>query len=249
MRNVARPFDPRQDERQGALASALDAARRRPVDTFAGLLAAACTVMILVNALALQEGRRPGTSPTAEDAAHPAGHASSAPRRNELVAQIQGALADLKYYDGPVDGLMGAQTASAIRAFEQAERLAQTGEASERVLAAALTAPPKKAEAASSAGRWTQAEAPKAAPAPARPAPTAQAAPATTGAIAPPKLMAVQKALAKIGYGPVTIDGKMGAETRSAIQSFERDRDLPVTGEPSPQVLKALQAMTGAPLQ
>ena len=61
--------------------------------------------------------------------------------------------------------------------------------------------------------------------------------------------MAAQKALAKIGYGPVSIDGKMGAETRNAIKSFERDRGMAETGEPSPQVLRALQAMTGAPLQ
>ncbi|MFL1877302.1 peptidoglycan-binding protein, partial [Hansschlegelia beijingensis] len=81
-----------------------------------------------------------------------------------------------------------------------------------------------------------------------RPAP---AAPATTGSTEMPagKLMAVQRALARIGYGPVTIDGKMGAETRNAIRSFERDHKMPETGEPSPQVLRALQAMTGAQLQ
>lgn len=232
-KTVARHFDDR-DDRPGLLA----AFARRPVDTLAGALAAACTIMILINALALQHGRAPAAdrARTASEASTPR---ADAPKRSDLVVQLQTALAERELYDGVVDGLMGSETAAAIRAFEQSHGLAATGEASEKILAALLTAPMRpRAPAAVK-------------PAAATRTPVPSAAPSTTGstAAADSKLMAAQKALAKIGYGPVTIDGKMGAETRNAIKSFERDRNMPETGEPSPQVLRALQALTGASLQ
>ena len=49
--------------------------------------------------------------------------------------------------------------------------------------------------------------------------------------IAPaPRVIAVQRALNDFGYGPVKATGVYGAETIAAIQKFERDRKLPVTG-------------------
>ena len=232
---VARLFDDGNDDR-----GLLSAFARRPVDTLAGALAAACTVMILINALALQQG-----GPQAPDKTRSAGETAAvapkaeAPRRSELVVQVQTALAERELYDGIVDGLMGQATAAAIRAFEQSQSMAATGEASEKVLAALLIAPMR----------------PRAAAPPAKPAPAARAAapatPATTGSTAgsDARLMATQKALAKIGYGPMSVDGKMGTETRNAIKAFERDRNLAETGELSPQTLRALQGLTGASLQ
>lgn len=224
------------------LGAAFGALMRRPVDAVASVLAAACTALILVNALAFQQGRAPADRPRIDAAAGAQSSApqrAEAPKRDELVAQVQTALAERDLYQGVVDGVMGPETASAIRSFEHAQGLAQTGEASEKTLAALMTAPIRKAADA------------KARPArPAAPAPAVAAAPAqpiVTGSTTPnPKLMSAQRALAKIGYGPVSIDGKMGTETRNAIKSFERDRGLPETGEIGPQVLRALQQMTGA---
>lgn len=220
-----------------ALSGALSIAGRRPLDTLAGGLAIACTAMIFVNALALQSGRHP--APLFGEALFDASRAS-APQRNELVAQIQEALANANYYDGAVDGLMGARTSAAIRAFEQAQRMEPTGLASDRVLAAALIAPRRKVAVIP----------PQPAPVTA-PVPVPKSAPAITGSTEAisPRLMAVQRALAKLGYGPVSIDGKMGAGTRSAIMSFERDRNMPETGEANPAFVRALQATIGVPLQ
>jgi hypothetical protein len=53
-----------------------------------------------------------------------------------------------------------------------------------------------------------------------------------------------QRALTKLGYGPVKADGAMGPATRAAIEKFERDRKLPVTGVASGRTLRALE--TGA---
>jgi peptidoglycan hydrolase-like protein with peptidoglycan-binding domain len=229
-------------EPRGLIGSALGVAARRPVDALAGALAAACSVMILVNALLLQQGRPAAVAPNRHAAEAPASAPRAAPKRDDLVAQVQTALAERELYDGIVDGVMGSATSAAVRAFEQAQGMTVTGEASEKTLAALMTAPVRPAGA----------PAKPAAKAPAQ-AQSAQAQSAqTTGSTAAPanaKMIATQRALARIGYGPVTIDGKMGAETRNAIKSFERDRGMPETGEPSPAVLRALQAMTGAPLQ
>jgi len=87
----------------------------------------------------------------------------------------------------------------------------------------------------------TEAAAPKA---PARPDPIAEL-------IAGPsqRVSAVQRALNDFGYGPVKATGIHGAETVSAIQKFERDRKLPVTGQISPRLLRELAALTGRPLE
>ena len=68
--------------------------------------------------------------------------------------------------------------------------------------------------------------------------------------IAPtPRVVAVQRALNDFGYGPVKATGVYGSETIAAIQKFERDRKLPVTGQISPRLLRELAALTGRPLE
>lgn len=58
-------------------------------------------------------------------------------------------------------------------------------------------------------------------------------------------IAAVQRALNRLGYGPVKADGIAGSGTKLALERFERDRKLPVTGEISPRVLKELSAASG----
>ncbi|KQP31180.1 hypothetical protein ASF49_11445 [Methylobacterium sp. Leaf104] len=54
-----------------------------------------------------------------------------------------------------------------------------------------------------------------------------------------------QRALVKLGYGPLKADGLMGASTRAAIEKFERDRKLPVKGEPSQRTFRELATRAG----
>jgi peptidoglycan hydrolase-like protein with peptidoglycan-binding domain len=77
-------------------------------------------------------------------------------------------------------------------------------------------------------------------------------APIRTGSIsaAPSKrIVSVQRALADFGYGQVAPTGVMGAETKSAIERFERERKLPVTGQVSDRLVRELAAVTGRPLE
>jgi hypothetical protein len=67
-------------------------------------------------------------------------------------------------------------------------------------------------------------------------------------AAAPKQLAAVQRALADFGYGQIKPNGVVDAETRAAIEKFERERKLPVTGQVSERVVRELAAMTGRAL-
>ena len=55
----------------------------------------------------------------------------------------------------------------------------------------------------------------------------------------------VQRALTEFGYGQLVADGMMGPGTQAAIQRFEKDRKLPVTGQISDRLVRELSAMTG----
>ena len=147
--------------------------------------------------------------------------------RADVTTDIQRELSRRSLYDGPVDGVLGPKTDAAIRDFETSAKLKVSGEPSEEVLHAIARTPVKPA-----------AVAPRAA---ARSDPIAEL-------IAPsPRVIAVQRALNDFGYGPVKATGVYGPETVTAIQKFERDRKLPVTGQISTRVVRELAALTGRP--
>jgi hypothetical protein len=62
------------------------------------------------------------------------------------------------------------------------------------------------------------------------------------------RLMAVQRGLAEFGYGQIKPTGISGPETKAAIEKFERERKLPVTGQMSERLARELTAMKGGPL-
>lgn len=54
-----------------------------------------------------------------------------------------------------------------------------------------------------------------------------------------------QRALTKLGYGQIKADGVMGTGTKAAIERFERDQKLAVTGEASGRTLRDLAQRSG----
>jgi peptidoglycan hydrolase-like protein with peptidoglycan-binding domain len=61
-------------------------------------------------------------------------------------------------------------------------------------------------------------------------------------------LAPIQRALSEFGYGPLETNGTFGPHTRAAIERFERDHRLPVTGQISDRLIRELSNMTGRPL-
>jgi peptidoglycan hydrolase-like protein with peptidoglycan-binding domain len=146
--------------------------------------------------------------------------------RAELVAEIQRALADKGFYDGTIDGVWGGMTDAALRDFAQAAGLSIRSEANGdllRIITASKVRAPRIKSTSSD--------------------PIAQL-------LAPSKrVLAVQRALSDFGYGQIKPTGIPDAATRAAIEKFERDHRLPVTGQVSDQLVRALAAMTGRPLE
>jgi hypothetical protein len=62
------------------------------------------------------------------------------------------------------------------------------------------------------------------------------------------RIMAVQRALSDYGYGQIRPSGILDDPTSAAIERFERERGLPVTGKMSDRLVSELAAMVGHPL-
>ena len=63
------------------------------------------------------------------------------------------------------------------------------------------------------------------------------------------RVLALQRALAEFGYAQIKPTGVMDLETKAAIERFERERRLPITGEVSDRVVRELASLTGRPLE
>jgi len=244
----AATIDSAEFENQGGLRGLLRRALgRSPLDGVALFVALVAVGTILLNALYRQPGPHPAPifsvkpRPVATEPAEvvpPMPRTRPAPMiakpeavarsRADITTDIQRELSRRGLYDGPVDGVTGPKTDAAIRDFETSVKLRVSGEPTEDVLRA-IQRTPLKTEAV-----------PRPTP---RPDPIADL-------IAPtPRVIAVQRALNDFGYGPVTATGVYGTETIAAIQKFERDRKLPVTGQISPRLVRELAALTGRPLE
>jgi peptidoglycan hydrolase-like protein with peptidoglycan-binding domain len=166
--------------------------------------------------------------------AAPAGPPAAAARPNTaIVADLQRELSRRGFYDGVVDGRYGPRTDAAIRDFEQAAGLRPSTEPNEALLRAIR----------SSLVRSRPALRPPAPIPQPKPDPIAEM-------IAPSKqVIAVQRALSEFGYGQIKPSGVVDPETQSAIQKFERERKLPITGQLSHRVVRELAAITGRPLE
>jgi peptidoglycan hydrolase-like protein with peptidoglycan-binding domain len=63
------------------------------------------------------------------------------------------------------------------------------------------------------------------------------------------RVAAVQRALSDYGYGQLKPTGTIGADTQAAIQRFERERKMPITGQMSDRLVRELGLAIGRPIQ
>jgi Putative peptidoglycan binding domain len=64
-----------------------------------------------------------------------------------------------------------------------------------------------------------------------------------------PRIAAVQRALSEYGYGQIKPSGMLDEPTSDAIEKFEREKRLPITGRVSDRLVSELQTMAGHPLE
>jgi peptidoglycan hydrolase-like protein with peptidoglycan-binding domain len=218
---------------------------------FVGIvMATLATFAIFINALFMQKGPHPApifaTRPVVRQVAVPlapprpqiaqpaAAVATDAvpaadplANRAQIISDIQRELNKRGFYDGAIDGVWGARTDSAARDFAQAAGLKMNVESNDALLRAIQSSSAKRAAAE-----------------------PARSNDPIAALIAPSnKILAIQRALADFGYGQIKPTGLYDPATRVAIEKFERDRRLPVTGQISDRFVRELSSMTGRPLE
>jgi len=220
--------------RRGAKAAAVDVETEHnlvmrvllhsPKDTLAGLVAVAAISAIVANALFLQTGRHPAPMfGTVINLPAP----SSVPLSNPL-PRPRPVGADTSPLE-PKATEFRVEPKPAEKAPEKpVEATASTpraGDPMTNLVKATTSTPPSVAVARPPA------------PIPVQQGPAAR------------RIAGVQRALAEYGYGNLKVTGAMSGETQAAIQKFEREHKMQVTGQVSDRLLRELGAAIGHPVE
>jgi hypothetical protein len=233
---------------------------RHPAGIVGGLLALGAVAAVAANALSFQTGRHPAPLfAKAPPRPEPAGGAAPSTTARAEASRAQGQdTPRAPKEDAPrvpkPDGIgaliqdgdhatasVGPKAVPARQAASTAAKPASGG-------TAAAKAPPARDGAVKESGKAAPAHA--AAPVrEARAAEPARAAALHAGAAAsggtPDKAVAfAQRALVKLGYGPLAVDGIAGPSTRAALARFERERRLPGASV-ARRTLQELEARSG----
>lgn len=134
------------------------------------------------------------------------------------VANVQQLLNDLGYDAGPVDGIMGSKTRSAIRAYQTDQGLPTSGQPSRSLFA--------KLQTSASGGG------------------TASGGTTTRSAVSSDLVADIQSELRRRGYEISAVDGRLNEATGEAIRRYQSDAGLTIDGYPTQSLLASLRTST-----
>jgi Putative peptidoglycan binding domain len=220
--------------RRGARAVAVEADVERglamrillhsPKDLVAGVLAFAAVSAIIANALFLQAGHHPSPMFGSVVAVPAAGLAPASPLPRSRPVELAAKPADAS----PPESKLVESKPAELKPVEIKPAELKAAE-------------PKSADPLANLVKATAAT-PVTANVPRPPAPL------PTAAQGARRVAAVQRVLTEYGYGQLKPTGTIGSDTQAAIQKFERERKLPLTGQMSDRLVRDLVAMTGHPI-
>ncbi|WP_407526635.1 peptidoglycan-binding domain-containing protein [Methylobacterium oryzisoli] len=202
---------------------------RRPAWVVGGIVGLAAISAVAVNALNSQKGRHPAPLFAKHDPAKQDSGKSGSGRPEASPAearQARPARPTDKPAETPRDAIAEvirgetpttAQTTASLAPREPARAAAQK---------ALAVVPPSR---------------PKSLPA----APPATASAKAAAPASDPQIAFAQRALVKLGYGPLAIDGLLGPTTRAALARFERERSLPGPAQVPVRTLNELASRSG----
>lgn len=232
----------------------LDALMRHPRLCAGAVLSLAVMTVICVNAIWYQPGKHPAplfATRTLDNNAtdsmlnvamvskpakrtQTAAAASGNDASGELLREVQTALSVRGYYGGKLDGIYGSRTKAAITDFQKDHNLPQDGKVSLRLLTQVLlsaSSRPQEVPVPSETQMVRTTTKVKTVKVPLEK-------PVST----PDGLVArIQAGLRAYGYDDLVVDGQMGQQTATAIQRFQLDYGMKITGEPSDKVLDKLR--------
>ncbi|MET4807575.1 peptidoglycan-binding domain-containing protein [Limibacillus sp. MBR-115] len=139
------------------------------------------------------------------------GYVQIAAAYSQVVQNVQYSLNQAGYNAGPVDGLMGSRSRSAIEAYQRANGLLVTGQPSQSLMEHI------------SASSMTQ-----------------QTVPQSTS-VSGQTIVEIQSALRERGYDISAINGRMNEETAAAIRAYQNNSNLTITGQASDDLLANLR--------
>jgi len=230
--------------RRGARAVAVEADAERglamrillhsPKDLVAGVLAFAAVSAIIANALFLQAGHHPSPMFGSVVAVPAAGLTPASPLPRSRPVELATKPADTSPQESKPAESKPAES-------KPAESKPAELKPVEIKPAEPKAAEPKSADPLANLVKATAAT-PVTANVPRPPAPI------PTAAQGARRVAAVQRVLTEYGYGQLKPTGTIGSDTQAAIQKFERERKLPLTGQMSDRLVRDLSAMTGHPI-
>jgi peptidoglycan hydrolase-like protein with peptidoglycan-binding domain len=142
-------------------------------------------------------------------------------RDQDLVRDVQRQLKAQGFYPGAVDGNLGSQTATALRAYQRSYRLPETGRLDEATLQSLL---PERAEVSRT-------------PEVSRP-PEMSRGPVDLSNRE--VLRDAQRQLKALGFNPGSTDGTFGPQTEAALRAYQHSYRLPETGRLDEVTLRSL---------
>lgn len=161
--------------------------------------------------------------------------ASATKASADLLREIQTALSVRGYYEGKLDGVYGSRTKKAISRFQGDRGQTVDGEPTVRLLTQVLLSASSR---------------PQEVPLPKQPQIAQKSVEVKTVALRASEpaeervdglIAQIQSGLKAYGYDELKVDGKMGQNTATAIQRFQLDYGMKITGEPSGTVLQKLR--------
>lgn len=161
----------------------------------------------------------------------------------DLLREVQTALSVRGYYTGKLDGVYGSRTRRAITAFQSDNGADVNGKVTVRLLTQVLMSGSAEPKAVPVPSQSQLAERPASVPtvkvATRKVKPEIVNKP-TKVTEADGLVARIQAGLRNYGYDDLQVDGKMGQQTATAIQRFQLDYGMKITGEASSSVLKKL---------
>lgn len=194
---------------------------RSPKDTVAGALAFAAVMAIVANALFLQAGRHPSPMFDSVVLMPAAAVTSASPLPRPRPAEAAARVAD-PLPEPRAAGSRGADPRSDRKSDPMTNLVKAT--AVPQLAPSGIVRPPAPIPASSRHETIAH------------------------QALASRRVAAVQRSLTEYGYGQLKPTGTVGSDTQAAIQKFERERRLPVTGQMSDRLVRELTAMIGHPI-
>ncbi len=171
----------------------------------------------------LEEGRQEPETTFVIERPEPVAKPRPAPVADPMTAEVQGVLKQLGFYDGTVDGLSGPATFKAIDTYRKTVGL-EGAAAIDASLLEQLGIEP------TTSGIHPE------------PAPRGEAQPSQADAEAIALTKKVQAGLKAYKYADMEIDGILGARTKAAIEEYQAEVGLPVTGMPDNKLLAKMRA-------